>query len=270
MNESSLPTGTDRRLRHLLALGRQLLVKRFVLLVRYPVNTLGRFLTTFVFFLVIFFGGQAMGGPAFDDSLGGLIVGFFLFTLTVTAYSGLAWNITREAQWGTLEQLFMSPHGFGTVFVLKSIVNVLESFLWGFSMLGAMVVLTGQPLVVDVVTIVPIATLALLSVIGIGFLFAGLALLYKRLENVFQLVQFAFVGLIAAPAADTPAVTVLPLVKGSELLLIAMNDGTSLGEFPLADLGLLFAVGVGYAGLGYVAFHLAQRRARRRGVMGHY
>ena len=81
----------------------QLFYQQFILLVRYPVNTLGRFVTMFVFFAIIFFGGQAVAGPAFADSLSGIVMGFFLFTMVTVAYSGLAWNATREAQWGTLE-----------------------------------------------------------------------------------------------------------------------------------------------------------------------
>ncbi|WP_247003373.1 ABC transporter permease [Halosolutus gelatinilyticus] len=276
MRDSS-PTGEpgtsvpDRgSLRLLLALARQIAYKRVVLLVRYPVNTLGRFLTTLLFFLMLFYGGRELGGAAFDDSLGGLIVGFFLFTITVTAYSALAWNVTREAQWGTLEQLFLSPHGFGTVFVVKTIVNLIESFCWGFAMLAAMMLISGRFLTVDVATVVPIATLAVLSVVGVGFLFAGLALVYKRLDSVFPLVQFSFVGLIAAPTIDEPALAALPLVAGSNLLVRAMTEGTRLWEFPLADLALLVAVGVGYAALGYAAFYVAQRRARKLGVLGHY
>ena len=164
----------------------------------------------------------------------------------------------------------MSPHGFGRVFGVKTGVNVVMSFLWGFALLAVMMALAGRVLTVDVVTVVPVVLLTLLSVIGVGFVFAGLAVRFKRIENVFQLINFGFVGLIAAPLAGEPALRALPVTQGSAMLYAAMNDGVRLWEFPLTDLGVLLAVGVAYLLAGYAIFLHLLRRARKQGVMGHY
>ena len=261
---------TPSRITVLLALSKQLFYHQLILMVRYPVNTLGHFITLFVLFSIIFFGGHAVAGPGFADSLGGIVMGFFLFTMVTVAYSALAWNVTREAQWGTLEQLFMSPHGFGRVLGVKTAVNLVMSVLWGFVLLGMMMVLTGRILRIDVITILPIVLFTLLSVVGIGFVFAGLALLFKRIENIFQLVNFGFVGLIAAPATGESSLYALPVTQGSSLLFRAMNDGVRLWEFSAVELSILIVVGVGYMIAGYGVFLLLLRRARRQGVMGHY
>jgi len=244
--------------------------KKFTLLVRYPLNTATRFLTLVALFGVIFFGGQAVAGPTLSDSLGGIIVGLFIWTLSIVAFSGLSWNVTREAQWGTLERLFLSPHGFGTVMVTKMLVNVLFSFLWGLSLLAVMMALSGEWLTVDPLTVLPLGVLTLASISGVGFLFAGLALLYKRIENVFQLVQWGFVGLIAAPAGTYPVLKLLPITQGSYLLRRAMDDGIRLWEFAPVELGLLVVTGAGYFVVGYYCFVRAQSRARRKGLMGQY
>ncbi|SFB74443.1 ABC-2 type transport system permease protein [Halobiforma haloterrestris] len=254
----------------ILPLLRVIAKKQFVLLVRYPLNTLSRFLTMLIFFLVVFFGGRAVAGPAITESLDGIIVGFFLFTLAITGYAGLAWNVTREAQWGTLERLFMSPYGFGTVMAVKAVVNVCLSFLWATALLLVMMPVTGRWLSVDVVTVVPLAALTLASVIGIGFCFAGLALVYKRLENLFQLVQFGFVPLIAAPVWSYEWLKLLPLAHGSFLTRVAMSEGVRLWEFPASELAVLTAVSAAYLAAGYYCFVLASRKARREGLLGHY
>lgn len=244
--------------------------KKLTLLVRYPLNTATRFLTLVALFSVIFFGGRAAVGPSLGDSLGGIIVGLFIWTLAVVAFSGLSWNVTREAQWGTLERLFMSPNGFGVVMVTKMLVNVVFSFLWGFALLVVMMGLSGEWLTVDPLTVLPLGVLTLASISGIGFLFAGLALLYKRIENMFQLVQWGFIGLIAAPAGTYPALKLLPISHGSYLLRRAMDDGIRLWEFAPAELGVLVTTSLVYFGLGYYCFIRAQRRARRKGLMGQY
>lgn len=244
--------------------------KQVLLLIRYPVNTLSQFLTLFIFFSVVFFGGRAVAGPALTETLDGIIVGFFIFTLSIVSYSGLAWNVTREAQWGTLERLFMSPHGFGQVMGMKAVVNIAMSLVWGSALLLAMMALTGRWLVVDPLTVVPLAVMTLLSVLGIGFVFAGLALLYKRIENLFQLVQFAFIGLIAAPVGTYDWLRLLPVSHGSYLTMQAMEDGVRLWEFPAVELGLLTITAVVYLTAGYYVFHRSQRRARVNGLMGKY
>lgn len=244
--------------------------KRVLLLVRYPVNTLSQFGVMYLVFLIIFFGGRAIAGAALANSIEGIIVGYMLWSVAITAYSGLAWNVTRESQWGTLEQLFMSPFGFGRVMAIKTAVNVAEAFLWGVVILALMLVTTGQSLVIEPVTVLVLGALAVAPAVGVGFAMGALALLYKRVENAFNIVQFVLIGLIAAPVAEYPLLKWLPLAQGSHLLGRAMTDGVRLWAFPATELAILVATAVGYLGVGYLLLHRAQRRARRKGVMGHY
>jgi ABC-2 type transport system permease protein len=249
--------------------------KRFLLIVRYPLNLAAQLLSVYGFFAVVFFGGRAaargMGAVgALGETLDALVVGWFLWTMAVSAYFGLAQNVTQESQWGTLEQLYMSPYGFGTVMWSKVVANLLNSLLWGAFILVAMLLTTGRALTVDLLTVVPVSLLALASVVGLGFVFAGLALVYKRVENVTQLMQFALIALVAAPVAEVGALRYLPLAQGSAMLQRAMREGVRLWEFPVADLALLVGTAVGYALGGYLVFRYCAGVARRRGVMGHY
>lgn len=252
-------------------LTRAVFAKQVILLKRYWINTATMLVTSYVFFAMIFYGGQAAAGPAIEDSLDGIVVGFFLFTASLAAFFGTAQDVQREAQWGTLEQLFMSPHGIGRVMAIKSVWNVLWSVTVAVVLLLVMLATTDRGLSVEPTTVAIVTVLATCTVLGVGFLFAGLSLLYKRIENVQQLMQFGFIGLIVAPAAGTPRlVGLLPLSQGSAMLHATMTDGTVLWQFPAADLGLLLGTGVAYPLLGYLAFRLCVRRARRLGVMGHY
>jgi ABC-2 type transport system permease protein len=118
--------------------------------------------------------------------------------------------------------------------------------------------------------VVPLAALALAPAIGIGFVLGGLAIRFKRIENAFNLAQFVFIGLIAAPVDQYPLMKWLPLAQGSQLLQTAMGDGVALWNLPVGELGVLVVTAVGYLLVGYVVFHYCQRWARREGVMGHY
>lgn len=250
--------------------------KRLLLLLRYPMNTLAQLASVYLFFAAIFFGGRVAarsigaGAGALATTFDGIIVGWFLWTMSLTAYFSLAQSITREAQWGTLEQLYMSAYGFGAVMASKVVALLLVSALWGAIILPLMLVTTGRTLAIDLLTVIPVVFFTLLSVVGIGFVFGGLALVYKRIENVSQLMQFAFLGLIAAPVADSALLRYLPLVQGSAMLQQAMRDGVRLWQFTAADLAILIGTGVVYCLAGYYVFTRASDYARRKGVMGHY
>lgn len=263
------PSGDDDEL-SLWPLVKAILYKRLLIEIRYPLNSLSNLVMFVFFYVLIFFGGQAVAGPAITSSLDGITVGFFLFSLASVAYTNLAMVVTHEAQWGTLERLYMSPYGFKTVMTVHTLLNVGFAFVWGFLVLVVIMALGGQWLSIDALTVVPLATLMLASVVGIGFLIAGLAILYKRIENLFYLVQFGLIGLIAAPVGQSALLKLLPVSHASYLTQRAMTENVRLWEFAPSELGLLVATSAAYLLVGFYAFHRATLRARRKGLMAHY
>jgi ABC-2 type transport system permease protein len=257
-------------LRESYVLARAVAYKSLILRVRYAFNTVTNLFTIYVFFALLFFGGRAVAPQAITDSLTGIIVGFFLLLMATVAYSDLSWEMIREAQWGTLEQLYMSPLGFRRVVFLKTMVNLLVAFAFGGILLGLMLLTTGTTLALDPLTVVPLGLLTLGPAIGVGYLLGGLALVFKRVENVFQIVQFSFVGLVAAPVDTYPVLKALPLALGADLLRTAMGEGVRLWALPAADLGLLVVEAVVYVAVGHVVFGLLARRAKAGGKLGKY
>ncbi|GGI97454.1 hypothetical protein GCM10008995_04190 [Halobellus salinus] len=251
-------------------LARAVLYREAVLFVRYPANAIGGVVIAVFFFGVLFYGGRMVAGQALTDSIEGIIVGYFLWTLSVGAYSAISNDIGSEVQWGTLERHVMTPFGFAPVALLKGLAKVIRTFLTSGVVLGVMLAVTGTALELNVLTIVLVSGLSITSVLGLGFAAGGITLLYKRIGNWLNLLQFGFVVLVSAPSLDVPWLRVLPLAHGSGLLQRAMVNGTRIWEFPVADLALLVVVAVGYLGAGYLVFQYATRRARRLGVLGDY
>lgn len=249
---------------------RAVIYREFVMLVRYPVNTLGQVVMFLILFSVVFFGGRLIAGQALDDSLEGLVVGYYLWTMSTVAYNGLANGIRSEASWGTLERHYMTPYGFGPVLIAMSVAKLVRTFVVNTALLGVLILITGATLTLNLPTVVVLLVPTLGSVMGLGLAMGGFAVLYKRIGNWVALLQFAFIGLISGPALDLEWMRAFPLAQGSALLQRTMKDGTHLWEFDPLALGILVAVAAGWFGAGYVAFHLAQRRARRLGVLGDY
>ncbi|AGB38302.1 ABC-2 type transporter [Natronococcus occultus SP4] len=249
------------------------LVRRDILIMwRYPLNTLGAILGLYALFLLVYVGGRSLVGPGFGETLGALIVGFFLFIMGNASYQSLAGLFATEAKWGTLEQLYLSPIGFGSVAVLVSISSLLVTFAIGFVMLGLMLLTTGESISLDLLSIVPVVVLALLSTLGIGLLLGGATVRYKNVSSIFGLVKFVLVACIAlGPAsAEVFALKALPLTQGSYLLQRVMNENVRLWEIEPTQIAVLAIVGVVYFLVGYVLFQYCTDRARSRGVMGHY
>lgn len=264
-----------RELAGLPTLVASILRRRALLLYRYPLNTLAQLGGIVLFFVVVFFGGEAIvraGGAeaALGETFDGLIVGWFLWTMALAAYFGLTMSVIEESQWGTLERLYMTPYGFGAVMGSIAVARILESLLWGALSLVAMLAITGRTLSIDVLTVGPLSVLAVASAVGLGFVFGGLALLFKRIENLNQVIQVGIIGLVSAPATGIDALGYLPLVQGSAMLQRAMREGVALWGFPVGDLAVLGVTAVGYPITGYAVFALCTRRARRQGLMGHY
>ncbi|WP_119821947.1 ABC transporter permease [Halalkaliarchaeum desulfuricum] len=251
-------------------LARAVFYREYLIFVRYPANAIGGIVVALFFFGVLFYGGQLLAGQALTDSLEGIIVGYFLWTLSIGAYSSVSNDIGSEVQWGTLERHITTPFGFAPVALLKGVAKVIRTFLTSAIVLAVMLVVTGTWLSIDPITVVVVAGLAITSVLGLGFAAGGITVLYKRIGNWLNLLQFGFIVLISAPVLDMPWTRFLPLAHGSALLQRAMVDGVRLWEFGLGDLALLVGVAVGYLLGGYVVFHYATRRARRLGVLGDY
>jgi ABC-2 type transport system permease protein len=250
------------------ALLRVVFEKYLILMKRYWVNTASGLLANYLMFAFVFFGGQAAAPSIVENNLAGIIVGFFVWSMSWGAFQQGAQSLSQEAQWGTLEQQYMTPLGLTWVLVARLAADITMTVVTGIVMLLSMMVTSGTWLAVDPLTVGPLAFLTMGSAAGLGFAFGGLALVYKRISSVFLIVQFLLLGAINAP--DAPGAALLPLALGTDLLHLAMATSVPLWELPIADLATLLAVTAGYLVTGILALRYAIDVARRRGIMGHY
>lgn len=249
------------------------ILSRFLIEIkRYPFNTLSSIVTLYLIFLLLFAGAryaQGFGINVFGEGLEALVVGFLVWTFALAAYSDLSWEIMREAQQGTLEQLYMCPFGFPFVSLCWVVSSFLVSFLFSGALLGLMMLTTGKFLRLPLGTLIPLLFLTLAPIYGVGFVMAGLALVFKRIQAFFQILQFAFVPLLFLPA-EAGWAKALPLTLGSRLIREAMTEGKTLLALSASDLLVLLGTAAFYFGLGIMVFKLCERVAKDRGLLAHY
>lgn len=247
-----------------------ILYKSVVLQLRYRVNFVIGIASVYTMFLVVFFGGRAIAGEGFSDSKVALTVGFLLWTLSITAYQRLAGAMSREASWGTLERLYLSPLGFGRVIAFTAVARVVTSFVTALAVAVPVTLTAGIPLNFDVLGVFVVALLGVCSVLGLGFAFGAAAIRYKRVGNLLGFLNIGFVGLVAAPVEQLPVLRYLPLAQASHLVQGMVGAGTPLTGLPAGELLTALAVAVVYPAVGYLLLTYFIDDARRAGVMDHY
>ncbi|MFO8059826.1 MAG: ABC transporter permease, partial [Bacillota bacterium] len=190
--------------------------KTLITMRRYLFNTLSGLVTMYLVFCLLFFGAQAMGGAVeMGDTLEGLVVGYFVWMLAVMAYSDLSWHLLNEAQVGTLEQMYLTPVGFHWLNSAYLVSNLMVNLVLLGGMLFVMMATSGQWLIMDVFSILPLLLVTAAGAYGTGFMMGGLALIYKRIQASFQILQFVFVAFLAIPLGRYPLARFLPLAMGN-------------------------------------------------------
>ena len=257
---------------HLGILFRTIFRRELTMMTRYVINTISGLVSIYLFFVLIFLGMQNlsgyMAGDALSGSLEGTIIGFFVWTFTIFAYSDLSWNLIGEAQAGTLEQLYLAPMGFKWVCACTVVSTFLLNLIPHTVFLLAMMATTGRWLHIDFLSLIPLMAITVLGAYGFGFALGGLALVFKRIRH-FQIVQFVFLAFLLVPTR-VPWAKFLPLSLGNSLLNDVMVKGTPLWRLPIKSVLMATAVGMVYLAVGLVVFARFEKIARDRGLLGHY
>jgi len=248
------------------------LKKEWITTKRYPLNFVTGLISIYIIFLAIFMGYRYLGSnnPNYGKSVENLIVGFFLWTYSMAAYARLSWGMTSEANTGILEQLYMSPVGFHWISVFIVIADFFISSLMEIPVLLLMMLTTGKWLHIDLLTMLILFIPTIGGVYGIGFIAGGVALVYKRIQSFFQILQFLFIFLLMIPVDKFPLAKLLPLSLGTYLINENMSNGVSIFHMQFTDILILYLNFLFYFLLGLWIFRRFEFYARKKGVLGHY
>jgi ABC-2 type transport system permease protein len=237
---------------------------------RYAFDTVASLVGMYVLFLTIFYGIRGLGDVTADATLSSLILGFNVWALLSFSYGTVAGGLVGEAQTGTLEQVAMSRSGLlGAVLIRFWVAFVFFVVSIALLLLLAMAT-TGQWLHLDVLGVAPLLLGSATAVLGIGLAMGGFALVFKRMQNVSGLMQFALVGLVAAPVESLPWVKFVPISLGYQLLTKVMVEGVPISDIPVGDLLILFGGAAVFLLLGAAAFKWLEGMAKDRALLGQY
>src|ERR687885_770005 len=100
--------------------------RSWIQFIRYPIEAIGGVIVTTTIFYGLFLSVGYIGGPSlqFGDRLDAIIVGYVLWDLVLFIMTDIAGGLQYEAQTGTLEQLFLSPFGAPTIFLMRALASL--------------------------------------------------------------------------------------------------------------------------------------------------
>lgn len=242
--------------------------------IRYPLDTLSGLIVTTLVFYGLFLSARYIAGPGtlqFGERLDAIVIGYVLWTLLIFVINNISIVLQIEAQTGTLEQLFLTPFGALKVFLARAIASLTLQLALIVGDLLLILVLTGRQLSFPPSLLLPLSTV-LLGAYGLAFIMGALALLFKRIQQLLGLFQFALLFLLTIPTETLMGSLqglriLLPMTLGAGLLrdLMARNQSLDFTQLMLALLN-----GLGYFVLGLFVFHWAEKQAKRQGILGGY
>jgi ABC-2 type transport system permease protein len=235
---------------------------------RYIFDTLSRIISTYLIFLSLFYGIKFISGPDLDNAkLDAIIIGYIMWSFAYNAYYENSYDICEESTIGTLEQLFLAPIGFHSIVFFRMISGYLFSVLYNIAVLYLTMITTGRWLDLPIFNFLLITTLSIPAMYGLGYVFGGFSLVYKKIQSSLYVVQFALVFLVSLPAYPLNVFSFLPFTAGAYMI----NRMVVYGEnFPLSWYLFIFAISLFYFFLGFGIFKLFEKKARRLNLLGQY
>jgi ABC-2 type transport system permease protein len=241
--------------------------------IRYPVDSISSVLVTSLFFYGLFLSVRYIAGPnlIFGNRLDAMVVGYVLWTLVVFILQGIALELQVEAQTGTLEQVFLSPFGTLRVLLVRAIAHLTLYLVLIVGVLLLTMILTGRYLHFSPSLLLPLSAV-LLGTYGLALIVGALTLLFKRVQQLSGLLQFALLFLLTLPVETWKGPLqglklLLPMTVGSGILRDLMARNQSLD---FSGLALAFLNGLGYFVLGVLVFRWAERKVKHQAILSGY
>jgi len=249
--------------------------KRLRILWTYRMNILTQVLTVgFIFIGASYFIENGQLDPA---PLASVLIGYLLWFYARIVIMSSSEDLMREMQAGTLEQIYMSPVSAGILLFARLLALLLSTTVI------VMVPMTIMALLLKIQ--VPIRweegialAITLLGLFGFTLALSGVALVFKQIGSLADLVQNALLFLTGAllpvnhfPQWLTVIAQTLPITQGIIVLRELALSKLSLGNVWMdGSLVWLCVNSVCYLVIGMLVFKWGEGVAKMQGSMGHY
>jgi ABC-2 type transport system permease protein len=263
--------------------------KEWTVFIRYPSWVMAFFVWPVLFPLGSIFAAKALGGPdgsalATFEQLSGtadyvsfIVLGNTLWMWLNFTLWDVGFHLRSEQMRGTLESNWLCPIPRLSIMVGANLTKMATGLM--FLVITAIefrIFFDVRLLQGNVGVLLLLLLLVLPSIYGLGMAFASLVIRFKEASAMVYLVRGVFMVFcgISYPMAVMPGwmqrvASFLPLTHAIRSMRDVALAGATFADV-LPDLRALTVFAVLMPVLGYVAFHLSERRSRRTGDLGQY
>ena len=246
----------------------------------YRVNAIGSLLMWGIIFpilMVTLINVAEASGVQYDRSMQtATLIGFLVWKLCTGVLSSMPSMIEAEVSTGTLENLVLSSHQpFIWLFSGRVLARSIFSFMETVLLAAVLSFVFRLPLSISP-TAVFVLLLTLGGVVGVGFALAGLALIYKSISSVTELVGYlafsisgAFIPINALGGLFTFLKYTFPMTWGITLLRDVMQENVFFVDllYDREIFGLMVQTAFLFA-FGLFVFQFSLRAVFRQGELG--
>ena len=247
------------------------LYKELIYKRRYLLNTLFQMLLFCVIFITLFKGLSANFQMPFNygNSIGALIVSYYAWTMMLSVYTSTGYVVMQNKQNGTLENLMCNTPYFTLYLIYESIISSVIYFILSWCIIGILSWVCDVYLYVRLVDTFIVLVSGLMSVLGLSLIIAGMAMNYRKIESIMNIIQFILLGGLFIK--DTVlAKLFIPFYCANKILINIFVDGISITSFAVRDYIFLVGNSMIYMILGVCIFELCMKKAKRDGTLSFY
>ena len=239
------------------------------------------FVFPYVLFAMALMGGRSSsvleGLTGVSDGVTYTIIGYIFMGFLNTAVWGMGFALRKEQWYGTLESIFVMPVPRWVYVMGMALHSTVHQGLILSFQIAVVYVLFG--VILDVQGIFPVlilVALMLISLVGLGLMVSGLALIFKEgwivSEVLYSLITI--VTPIAYPLAVLP-----PLLQNLSRVMPTTYAITGIRHFLIAETmeftmwdaySRLIIIGVCWVVAGLLIFYIVDRKVRREGTLAEY
>lgn len=206
-----------------------------------------------------------------------LFLGMGAYIFVYLLVQKMFWRLLAEIQTGTLEQTYLCPLPPWTHLVLgRPLASVVETTVVVGAIYLAVDLSAGLHFVWRFDALVPLLFL-IVGAVGLALVVAGLAVVWKRIEMINDLVLLAMmffsgstIALDRMPAWTKPVSGLVFMTHSVAAMRTTLLDGRALSLWGYGGLAWLVVTGVGWLVTGVLVFRVCEHIVRGRGALTRY
>src|SRR5258708_2552055 len=206
--------------------------KGILLIWTYKANLFFGLITIAITFLGVTF---VMGnGKPSPELMASTLVGYLTWHYVLLITENMGESLISESSTGTLEQMFISPIPIGFILIGRVLANLIISSVQ-LLLVGIILVSVLHLPIQWRIDAIPVAIIALSGLLGFGFMLGGLALIFKQISslknivvNILIFLNGALVPIDQFPLWLLTISQILPSTLGISVLRSVLLKGLSL------------------------------------------